>query len=272
MSEGLLDKRPTQEWDVFYQKAVLDDGSPFFPEKLPLEALETIRRTQGSYMYANQYLNQIIPEDDMRFKREWFRYYSHIPDRRDTVIFVDPAIGQEEHHDFTGITVVHGDSEMRWYVEVAKRLRLTPTQTVNVIFELCEMFKPRLIGIEEVAYQKALIYLIHEEMNKRGQFIPITGVKPPTDKTKEMKILSVLVPRLEYGRIFFNQGLHDLEHELLTFPRGSHDDILDALASCDELMSYPSKEKPKDVRPHPGTAAYEKEFIRSLQHRRDEED
>lgn len=264
MADGLLDQRPPQEWDVFYQKAILDDGSAFFPEKLPLDVLESIRRTQGSYMFANQYMNQIIPEDDMRFKRDWFKYYNHIPERRDTVIFVDPAIGQEDHHDFTGIVVVHGDEEMRWYVEVAKRLKLTPTQTIDLVFDLCEMFKPRLIGIEDVAYQKALLYLINEEMTKRNQFIPITGVRPPTDKTKEMKILSVLVPRMEYGRIFFNQGLHDFEHELLTFPRGSHDDVIDALASCDELMSYPSKEKTPDVRPHPGTAAHEAEYIKNL--------
>jgi predicted phage terminase large subunit-like protein len=270
LSEGLLNRKPVQDWDVFYQKAILDDGSPFFPEKLPLVALETIRRTQGSYMFANQYMNQIIPEDEMRFKREWFRYYNEIPERKDTVIFIDPAIGQEDHHDFTGIVVVHGDCEKRWFVEIAKRLKLTPTQTVDIIFQLCEEFKPRLIGVEDVAYQKALIYLLNEEMEIRRKdgrltnMLPVVGVKPPTDKTKEMKILSVLVPRMEYGRILFNQGLHDLEHELLTFPRGSHDDVLDALASCDELISYPMKEKPKDVRPNPNTSAYEAHYIKQL--------
>lgn len=261
---SLLNPTPVQEWDVFYQKAILDNGQPFFPEKLSLSALETIRRTQGSYMFANQYLNQIIPEDEMRFKKEWFKYYDFIPSLKDTIIYIDPAIGQEDHHDFTGIVVVHGDQEMRWFVEVAKRLKLTPTQTINVIFELCEMYKPRLIGVEDVAYQKALIYLLNEEMSIRKLDIPVVGVKPPTDKTKEMKILSVLVPRMEYGRVLLNQGLHDLEHEMLTFPRGSHDDILDALASCDEIISYPMKEKPKNVRPNPNTSAYEKEFIAEL--------
>lgn len=260
---GLLESY-AQEWDVFYQKAVLDDGTAFFPEKLPLEELERIRRIQGSYMYANQYLNQIIPEDDMRFKKEWFRYYNSIPKRRDTIIYIDPAIGQEEHNDFTGIVVVHGDEELRWYVEIAKRLKMTPTQIVNVVFDLCVQFQPRLIGAEDVAFQKALIYLLHEEMKIRKISIPIVGVKPPTDKTKEMKILQTLVPRMEYGRIFLNQGLHDLEHEMLTFPRGSHDDILDALASCDEIMSYPTPERKPHVQPHPGTNRYEKEFIKQL--------
>lgn len=268
--DGLLNKVPIQEWDVFYQKAILDDGSPFFPEKLPLEALETIRRTQGSYMFANQYLNQIIPEDEMRFKKDWFRYYNQIPDRRDTVIFIDPAIGQEDHHDFTGICVVHGDVEFRWYIEVAKRLKLTPTQTVDLVFQLNDMYKPRLIGIEDVAYQKALIHLLHEEMTIRRKQIPIIGVKPPHDRTKEKKILSVLVPRLEYGRVLFNQGLHDFEHELLTFPRGSHDDIVDAIASCDEIMSYPSKEKSEDVRPDPRTSEYEAWYIKNLSQRSEE--
>lgn len=271
MSDGLLNPAPIQDWDVFYQKAILDDGTAFFPEKLPIEVLTTIRKTQGSYMFANQYMNQIIPEDDMRFKRDWFKYYDSIPTKRDTIMFVDPAIGQEDHHDFTGICIIHGDEEMRWYVESARRLKLTPTQTVDIIFQLAQTYKPRIIGVEETAYQKALIYMLHEEMKLRNQQLPIVGVRAPTDKSKERKILSVLVPRLEYGRIFFNRGMYDFEHELLTFPRGSHDDIIDAVASCDELMSYPPKEKKQDVKPDPRTSAYEAWYIKDLSARKETE-
>jgi hypothetical protein len=263
------------EWDVYYQKAILDDGSPFFPEKLPLEALETIKRTQGSYMFANQYMNEIIPDENRRFKKAWFKYYTSIPNRRDTVVFIDPNSMEDDKtknkdHDFIGTAVVHGDEELRWYVEWAHRLKLSPTELVNLVFDLNERFKPRLIGVEDVFYQKMLCHLLWEEYKLRKIAnpnlapLPIVPVKPPTDKSKERKIETVLVPRLEWGRIFFNQGLHDFEHELLTFPRGAFDDIIDAVASCDEIMSYPVKENPKHVRPHPGTAAYEKAYIAEL--------
>lgn len=274
MSTGLLDHFE-QEWDVFYQKAILDDGRAFFPEKLPLEELERIRRTQGSYMFANQYLNQIIPDAERRFKKEWFRYYDHIPERRDTVAFIDPnsmeADAQKNvNHDFVGVCVVHGDCELRWYVEVARRVKLDPTALVNLVFDLNEQYKPRLIGVEDIFYQKMLMHLLWEEYKIRKRTnpnlspLPIVGVKPPNDKSKEKKIETVLVPRMEWGRIFFNQGMHDFEHELLTFPRGANDDIIDSVASCDEIMSYPQMERKPYVQPHPGTAEYEAQYIQKL--------
>ncbi len=274
MADGLLNSYK-QDWDVYYQKAILDDGTAFFPEKLSLEELDTIRRTQGSYMFANQYLNQIIPDENRVFKKHWLKYYSTIPERRDTVAFIDPNSMEDDKtknqdHDYIGMCVVHGDEDMRWYVEWAQRMKVGPTAVINLIFDINARFKPRLIGVEDVFYNKMIIHLLWEEYKLRKAKDPsltmpaVTPVKPPTDKSKERKIETALVPRMEWGRMFLNQGLHDLEHEMLTFPRSSTDDILDSLASCDSIISYPTKERNPDVKHHPTTTAYEKEYIKGL--------
>ncbi len=210
---------------MVYEKAIRDDGSLFFPEKLTQEFLYNARRVMGSYIFSNQYQNEIVPDDLQTFKQEWFRYYSELPKIKNTFAMIDPAIGQDDHHDFTGIVVIDVDCDANWYIRVAKRGRYTPTEIIDLLFRINDQFKPKCIGVESVAFQKAILYMASEEMKKRQRVLPLKDVHPGTDKTKEMRISGVLVPRYEWGRIYHAKGLEDLETELLMFPRASHDDV-----------------------------------------------
>ena len=247
------------QWNVVYKKAYNENGSLFFPEKLTAAFLERQKREQGSYIFSNQYLNEIIPLDMQTFKKEWFQYYESIPKIHHNFAFIDPAISQADTADFTGVTVVAVDSENRWYVRFAKRYKITPTQLISLLFEIQKNFNCQVIGIEEVAFQKALLYFLTDEMKRRNNFIPVKGIRPPTDKTKEMRILS-LVPRFEWNRVYLNKNLNDLELELMMFPRGAHDDLLDALQGIDMISYPPSAEKIWDKAPPPNHPDYERYY------------
>lgn len=251
------------KWEVVYKKAYNEDGSLFFPEKLSQEFLEGARKTMGSYLFANQYLNEIIPAEDQTFKKIWFKYHDELPKRLNNFVFVDPALSEADGSDFTGIVVVGVDWKKDWYVRYAQRHRLTPTQLIEFIFRINAQFSPNVIGIEEVAYQKALLYFLDEEMRRRNVLLPVTGVKQPHDKTKQTRILS-LVPRFEWGHIFLNKGLTYLELELLQFPRGAHDDIIDSLASIEQIAFPPEKPKEFETKPHVNDPKYEKWYIQQL--------
>lgn len=228
--------------------------------------MASAKRTMGSYVYANQYLNEIIPVELQSFKRDWFRYYDSLPKTLHHFVFIDPAISQADTADFTGVVVVAVDSEKRWYVKLARRYKITPTQIINLIFELNANFSPQIIGVEEVAYQKALLYFLDEEMRRRNVLLPVKGIKPPTDRTKQARILS-MVPRFEWQRIFLNRGLTDLELELLQFPRGAHDDLIDALASIEYIYYPPDKDKEFDKKPAANSPDYERWYIHNLRSR-----
>lgn len=252
------------KWNVIYKRAYNEDGTLFFPEKLTHEFLESTKRSMGSYLFANQYLNEIIPSELQTFKKDWFRYYVDLPKKLHTFIFIDPALSEADTSDYTGILVVHVDQKNEWYISYARRHRLTPTDLVRFVFTLNETYKPNVIGIEEVAYQKALLYFLAEEMRRRKIVIPIAGIKYPTTKSKQTRILS-LVPRFEWNHISMIQGLTDLEIELLQFPRGSHDDLIDALASM-EYIAFPPDDKEKPIeKPHSANDPnYEKWYIDQL--------
>lgn len=250
-------------WACIYEKAVDDHGKLFFPEKLSREFLDSAKRTLGSYIYANQYCNEIIPSELQTFKKEWIHYYAALPKRYNTFIFVDPAISQADSADFTGVVVVHVDYEKRWYVSYARRHKITPTKIVDLLFTLTEQFDPVCIGIEDVAYQKALLYFLDEEMRRRNVLIPAKGIRAPTTKTKQARILG-LVPRLEWGHLYFNQGLQDLELEMFQFPRGAHDDLIDALANIELIATAPEKDKELEKPLGPNHADYERQYRQNL--------
>lgn len=251
------------DWDIVYESAYRPDGSLFFPDRLSEEFLASARRSMGSYVFANQFLNEILPDDQIMLKKDWIKYYDAIPEKVYTFAFIDPAISQEKSADFTALVVVSVDHLQNWYVRTAQRFKINPTQIVELCFRVAEQFKPQAIGIEDVAYQKALLYMVSEEMRRRGKIIPVTGVHPGTDKTKEMRILG-LVPRFEWGHIFLARGLNNFELEYSQFPRGAHDDLLDALSMIEKIVYYPQEARKNGEKPNPNHPDYEKWYRAQL--------
>lgn len=261
------------KWSAVYEKAIRPDGSLFFPERLSQEFLDTQKRIMGSYLFANQYQNEIVPDGNQPFKKEWIKYFQSlpIPAKKHTFAFIDPAISQSKDADFTALVVIDVDDDKFWYMRTAQRFKITPPEIINLIFKVHNQFKCNIIGIEDVAYQKALLYMLDEEMRRRGVILPVKGIKPSTDKSKETRIMG-LVPRFEWGRILISQGLHDFEVEYSQFPRGTHDDLLDAAAYLENIVYYPSKEREKDESPAPNDPAYEQWYRKQLVKRSNESD
>lgn len=259
------------DWRIVYEQAIRRDGSLFFPERLNHEFLERAKKTMGTWLFANQYQNEIIPDGNQPFKKEWLKYYTKLPERFHTFAFIDPAISQSAGADFTALVVIYVDADQNWYLKTAQRFKITPPQIINLIFRVQNEFNCSIIGIEDVAYQRALLYMLDEEMRRRGVYLPVKGIKPTTDKTKETRILG-LVPRFEWGRITLAQGLSDFELEYAQFPRGRHDDLLDAAAYLETIVYYPAKERTSDDEPSsPNDPAYEKWYRTQLTKRSQEQ-
>lgn len=264
MTEELI-----KNWSIVYEKAIREDNSLFFPERLDHDFLNEAKRKMGSFLFANQYLNEIFPLDSAKFKKEWIKYYDRIPEGCYNFAFIDPAISTEDGADYTGIIVVSVDSLTRWFVRHAERIRLNPTQIVAKCFDIQRQFNCLSIGIEDVAYQKAILFMLNDEMTRRQTILPIQGFNNGTVKSKEMRIMG-LIPLFEWGRIFLTQGMQDLERELLQFPRSAHDDISDALASLLNIVFYPSPEKESHEQPSPHDRRYESFIINQYARRANE--
>ncbi len=110
---------------------------------------------------------------------------------------------------------------------------------MDAIFSAVQKWRPLSVGIEIVAYQAALQHFLEKEMPQRGIFFRITPLK--ASKNKEIRI-DTLQPRFAVGTVWFKTGavwLTEIENELLSYPHGARDDVIDALAYMEQLSSEP---------------------------------
>ena len=118
---------------------------------------------------------------------------------------------------------------------------------MDAVFSAVQKWHPLCVGIETVAYQAALKHFLEKEMPKRGTFFRIQELK--AEKKKELRI-DALQPRFAVGTVWFKrnaQWLSKLEGELLAFPHGAHDDVIDALAYMEQIANAPATIKWSDA-------------------------
>ena len=82
--------------------------------------------------------------------------------------------------------------------------------------------------IETVGYQEALRTATKQLMQENNLYIPglERGVKPRNSKSE--RLLS-LVPMFARGQFYFRSEDLTAQQEFLSYPKGKHDDIMDAI-------------------------------------------
>ena len=244
---GIILEESEELWEVvdFPAIAIKNEkyrkiGDPLWKEKYDIEALTTIRQNIGVMEWSALYQQNPIPQENQAFKKEFFKYFEE--DELKGKFFryyitVDLAISEKNDADNTVILVVGKEpSTPNWYIIEKIVGKLTPLDLIDSLFSLYLKYRPVKIGIETVAYQKAILYFLMEEMKKRQVYLPIVELKTGSKKDdKELRICG-LIPYFRTGVIFQRKSDFDMEEELLTFPVGKHDDIIDALAYIPQIL------------------------------------
>jgi len=242
-----------KEWDereVLNIPVFNEDWSVIRPEKHPKELIEKKRQTMGESLFQAMYMWDPINEWGWAFKWEYFTYYDkweifdnywvkYIKDLQ-VVTFVDPAISQKQTADDTSIVTVGLDKENNnVYVIDVRRWKMLPDEIINNLFNVVNTFHPQKVGIEINSYQKMLEIEIRKEMKKRNNFFLLEW--QTSSMNKEAKILSALQPRYNNVAIIHQlrwKNVNELEAQLLKFPNGKHDDIIDALSMAIMMLNW----------------------------------
>jgi phage terminase large subunit-like protein len=207
-------------------------------------SLESKERLLGYQVYNREMLNTPMTDSEREFKPQWYQYrtreeLSAYKTRK--FLSIDTAMGEKEVNDFTGITEIFVDSEGFWTIS-AKRYKLNPNDLVNLIFNLYATNGYERIGIEKTTFTEGLKPYIQQQMRERGLFLPLVELSHGGTK-KETRIRG-LIPMYSNRAIFHLVGeCSDLESEQQQFPRSKHDDVLDSLAYCIQLLG--SNPKPQ---------------------------
>ena len=175
-----------------------------------------------SIAFRQEYLAEFVDAAGARIKREWLRY-GDCPEGLPTYIGVDLAISTKSEADYTGVAVVSRGDDGTIYVRDINRTRADFASVLRFIEAMADKWKPTMIGIEQVQYQAAVV----QELLRRTK-LPIRGIRPDRDKVTRFAPLEA---RYEQSQVMHCQGLPAyFEDELLSFPVGRHDDVVDALA------------------------------------------
>jgi hypothetical protein len=244
-----------KQMGLYVRGAIKPNGDLLFPELLDAETLARLRDEYGEYMFSCLYMNnprdvanQDFNVNDLRFwrwstdgqsvilydpngsiLREWEL------SKLDVTVSVDLAISEKITSDRNAVVTV-GCSPLGEAIVLDTFVkRCTPLDVISHLFEVKHRFNPRVIGIESVAYQKALKYFLQAECERRREYMNVIDLKAIPSKrgqgnnSKEMRIRG-LQPVAATGRLYILPTMHILRNELADFPLGEHDDSIDALA------------------------------------------
>lgn len=229
------------EWEVI-NIPVIDGDTTIFPERFPYDFIQKKRWVMWERDFQALYMWDPINEGGWDFKRDYFQYYEDIPWDLRKYTFIDPAISDKQEADYTAIVTIGVDQRNRVFVLDIVHDRMNPTDIINAVFEANMRWQPHSIGIEVVAYQKMLALEIRKQMNLRNTFFNLIEVNPMWEKNARIRTL--LQPRYWNASIIhptYHNKIKDLELELLKFPNGKHDDIIDSLASCLKISEVQTK-------------------------------
>ena len=235
-------------FNYFKRSAIREDGTLFFPQRLTKQFLEERRISMGSAFFSCQYQNEPVDKADAKFKKEWIGYYEpeDLPplSQMNKYITLDPAISEGKEADFSAIIVVGVDHTNTKYVLDALRLKVQPYELIDILFMTCKNWNPEVVAIETVVFQRMLKYMFNQKMDDEKTFFNVVELKTNYTKSKDMRIMA-LQPIFEYGQIKIRKEHEDLEDELIRFPKGAHDDLIDALAHQVNLWACPTKKDEK---------------------------
>lgn len=210
------------------------------PEFFKEEYTESIR-TGTTDTYSREYLNYPIDEAISFFKRSDFipRLEEDKRTRLNYYITVDLAISQEEKADYSVFLVAGVDENKMLHVVDIIRERLDGREIVDTLIHLQRVYNPFLVGIEEMQVSKSIGPFLNEAMVANNVYLSVLKLKH-AGKDKVTRARSIQARTRAHGVKFDKEAdwYFNFEQEMLTFPRGKHDDQVDAFAYMGLMLDY----------------------------------
>lgn len=232
-------------------RRAIEGGESIWPSYWDLGSLERLRDGYtdeygvfvegiGTRAFSQEYMNEPINDETSIFKQDWLDRNTygeeegeeHLPPRAelDIRMAVDPQAGESEMADFLGICVM-GRSKVtgKRYVLHAEKFKGSIDKQVEKVDAIYTKWNPLLLGVEKVMNQTALFQLLRAKGKYRLRALSPAG----KDKVERAKFVEPLV---EQGVIKFSPYHIDLYNELIQFPGGAHDDLVDAFVYCNSMF------------------------------------
>lgn len=248
------------------QKWICEEDSFLQEERMGEIELDQKLTELGMQGFVGQYLQRPSPEGGGEFHAKDMQYYNNFSRKFTAVgmniyILYDPANTKKNVErvdpDYTAMVVIGLAPDNNYYLLDLVRDRFNPTERVNALMDLHQKWtklgkKSPTVAIEQYGMMTDSFY-IKREMDERNYRFRIVEVKGQVKKEDRIR---GLIPLFENSRVYLpRQILYDsidgnqyelvdqlIKEELLVFPVGRHDDMIDAFARIldkDLMASFP---------------------------------
>lgn len=222
---------------ALFRRAVGPELEPVWPEKWPPEALARRRDEVGEAAFARGYRLVPVAEDDVLIDPSWVWTWDALPPLDDVVLAVDPAVTARAEADASALVVLGRAGNVVYCLEaVARRVKLP--DLIGLIRTVESRWPVSKVLFEANAAFKGIADLL----GSQGYFGPrLVPVVQSQAKWARVAGLSVRVQ----GKAFLlragpagevDAGQRELWDEMVSFPVGPSDDLVDAAAMGVEYL------------------------------------
>ena len=221
-------------------------GEPLWPNWFPIQMLEQVRRTIGPREWSALYQQTPVEEDGAYFKRQWIEDYLY--DRAD--LLDKWKSGAKNLHiygasdyavtsnggDYTVHMVVGVDDTHNIYILDLWRAQTTPEEWVDAFCDLVLEWGPLRWGEESGQIIKSVGPFLQRRMLERQAYCAREPYSSTRDKATRARSIQA---RMAMGKVYWPRNqpwIGEMMHEMLRFPAGVHDDMVDALSLIGRMM------------------------------------
>jgi predicted phage terminase large subunit-like protein len=232
----------TGEWEVIRLPALAEDDDPLgrergealCPERYTVSDLEQIRQRRPS-TFTSLYQCRPAPEDGDVFKDKNLLTYTQLPDvpgRRFAV--VDTAHSTKRRADYTVLTLFFASAppNPKLYVTHVFRERVESGEHIEWVDRCIRTLErpewPSFIGVEDKTFGSTMLSTARR-FGRNGMPM-FRALVADTDKVSRAQTAAALSTQ---GQLLLLQGApweDDARREMLSFPNGLHDDIVDTIS------------------------------------------
>jgi len=176
-------------------------------------------------LVAKNYMNRPINTDGTFWTNEDI-IIQEAEEYGNTIISVDPAVTKNKVSDYTGVAVLSRGTDVLGneviYVREAMQLKVSPSDLAARVADLVEIYEPGVLYVET---------------NQGGDLWKdvFKGI-PAKYRSKHQKISKQVragkaLNFYQQGKVKHTKHFPSLEEQMWSFPKVSHDDVLDAVVS-----------------------------------------
>jgi len=236
------------------------EGEALWPERFPVDYLHELREADSRGFQA-LYQGSPTPEKGNFFDGDRIRIYSRPTDRppNDSLRFYiasDHAVSLKQDRDKTCLLPVGVDEhENIWIMDDVVWGRYATDVIVEKMIDLAAKYKPLYWWAERGHISKSIGPFLNKRRMERNVFFTLDEIVPVMDKMSRAQSMRA---RVSMGKVYFPSyapWYQEARDQLLKFPHGAHDDLVDAMSYIGLGLAKQVGARPARVAPK-GPQAY----------------